>query len=67
LFFLIVGGVVQLAFTQGWLSDYWQMVIMAGSILVISAQGLNMKYGYAGLFAIGQAAFYGIGDRKSVV
>lgn len=67
LFFLIVGGVVQLAFTQGWLSDYWQMVIMAGSILVISAQGLNMKYGYAGLFAIGQAAFYGIGAYTSAL
>lgn len=67
LFFLIVGILVQLAFTQGWLTEYWQMVIMAGTILGISALGLNMKYGYAGLFAIGQAAFYGIGAYSSAL
>ena len=67
LFFLIVGIVVQLAFTQGWLNEYWQGVLMAGTILAISALGLNMKYGYAGLFAIGQAAFYGIGAYSSAL
>lgn len=67
LFFLIVGVVVQLTFTQGWISDYWQQIFMAGTILAISAQGLNMKYGYAGLFAIGQAAFYGIGAYTSAL
>jgi branched-chain amino acid transport system permease protein len=40
---------------------------MAGSILAISALGLNMKYGYAGLFAIGHAAFYGIGAYSSAL
>ena len=67
LFFLIVGVVVQLAFSRGWLSDYWQQVIMAGTILAISAQGLNLKYGYAGLFALGHAAFYGIGAYSSAL
>ncbi len=67
LFFLIVGVVVQIAFSQGWLTEYWQMIIMAGTILGISALGLNMKYGYAGLFAIGQAAFYGIGAYSSAL
>ncbi len=67
LFFVIVGVVVQIAFTQGWLTEYWQQIIMAGTILAISALGLNMKYGYAGLFAIGQAAFYGIGAYSSAL
>ncbi len=67
LFFLIVGVLVQIAFSQGWLTEYWQMIIMAGTILGISALGLNMKYGYAGLFAIGQAAFYGIGAYSSAL
>ena len=67
LFFVIVGSVVQVAFSRGWLSDYWQTVIMAGTILAISAQGLNLKYGYAGLFALGHAAFYGIGAYSSAL
>jgi branched-chain amino acid transport system permease protein len=40
---------------------------MAGTILAISAQGLNLKYGYAGLFALGHAAFYGIGAYSSAL
>ena len=67
LFFVIVGVVVQIAFSRGWLSDYWQQIIMAGTILAISAQGLNLKYGYAGLFALGHAAFYGIGAYSSAL
>jgi len=34
---------------------------MLGTLMAISALGLNLKYGYTGLFALGQAAFYGIG------
>jgi branched-chain amino acid transport system permease protein len=67
LFFLIVGVVVQIAFSLDLLSDYWQQIIMAGTILAISAQGLNLKYGYAGLFALGHAAFYGIGAYSSAL
>ena len=66
-FFVVVGVVVQVAFGRGWLSDYWQQVIMAGTILAVSAQGLNLKYGYAGLFALGHAAFYGIGAYSSAL
>jgi branched-chain amino acid transport system permease protein len=64
---VIVGVVVQIAFSRGLLSDYWQQIIMAGTILAISAQGLNLKYGYAGLFALGHAAFYGIGAYSSAL
>ncbi len=67
IFFVVVGVVVQVAFSQGWLSDYWQIIIMASMIVAISAQGLNLKYGYAGLFALGQAAFYGIGAYASAL
>jgi len=67
LFFLIVGVVVQIVFSQAWLSGYWQQVLMAGTVLAISALGLNLKYGYAGLFALGHAAFYGIGAYSSAL
>ena len=67
IFFLVVGVVVQMAFAQGWLSEYWQQILMAGTILAVSALGLNLKYGYGGLFAIGHAAFYGIGAYASAL
>jgi branched-chain amino acid transport system permease protein len=67
IFFVVVGVLVQITFTQGWLSAYWQQIIMASTILAISALGLNLKYGYAGLFAIGHAAFYGIGAYSSAL
>jgi branched-chain amino acid transport system permease protein len=67
LFFLIVGIVFQFASSQGWLSGYWQQVIMLGTLMAISALGLNLKYGYAGLFALGHAAFYGIGAYSSAL
>jgi len=67
IFFVVVGVLIQLAFSQGWLTEYWQQIILAGTILAISALGLNLKYGYAGLFAIGQAAFYGIGAYSSAL
>ena len=67
LFFLVVGVVFQVASSQGWLSGYWQQVIMLGTLMAISALGLNLKYGYAGLFALGHAAFYGIGAYSSAL
>jgi branched-chain amino acid transport system permease protein len=67
IFFFVVGVVIQLAFSRGWLTEYWQQILMAGTILAISALGLNLKYGYAGLFAIGHAAFYGIGAYSSAL
>jgi len=67
LFFLVVGVAVQIIFSRGLLSGYWQQIIMAGTVLAISAQGLNLKYGYAGLFALGHAAYYGIGAYSSAL
>ncbi len=67
LFFLVVGVGFQIVFSQGWLSAYWQQVIMLGTLMAVSALGLNLKYGYAGLFALGHAAFYGIGAYSSAL
>ena len=66
-FFFVVGVVVQILFSQGILSEYWQQIIMLSTIVAVSALGLNLKYGYAGLFAIGHAAFYGIGAYSSAL
>lgn len=66
-FFLVVAAVVYVTFSQGILTGYWQQVILAGAILAISALGLNLKYGYTGLFALGHAAFYGIGAYSSAL
>ena len=66
-FFAIVAVVVYVVFSQALLTEYWQQIILAGTILAISALGLNLKYGYAGLFAIGHAAFYGIGAYSSAL
>jgi len=67
LFFLVVGVGFQIISSQGWLSGYWQQVIMLGTLMAVSALGLNLKYGYAGLFALGHAAFYGIGAYSSAL
>ncbi|MCD6344964.1 MAG: branched-chain amino acid ABC transporter permease [Anaerolineae bacterium] len=67
LLFLVIGIGAQVVFSQGWLSGYWQQVLMLGTLMAISALGLNLKYGYAGLFALGQAAFYGIGAYSSAL
>jgi len=66
-FFAVVAVVLYVVFSQGLLTEYWQQIILAGTILAISALGLNLKYGYAGLFAIGHAAFYGIGAYSSAL
>jgi branched-chain amino acid transport system permease protein len=66
-FFLVVAVAVYISFSQGLLTDYWQQVILTGAIMGISALGLNLKYGYTGLFALGHAAFYGIGAYSSAL
>ena len=65
IFFAVVTVVMYFVFSRGLLTEYWQQILLAGTILAISALGLNLKYGYAGLFAIGHAAFYGIGAYSS--
>jgi branched-chain amino acid transport system permease protein len=54
------GGVFLLAAT-GIANPYWVQIFELACVVAISAQGLNVIYGYAGLFSLGHAAFYGIG------
>jgi branched-chain amino acid transport system permease protein len=54
------GGVFLLAAT-GIANPYWVQIFELACVVAISAQGLNIIYGYTGLFSLGHAAFYGIG------
>lgn len=53
--------VVKIACAVGLINDYWQRVLDQALITAIGALGLSFIYGFAGQFALGHAAFYGIG------
>ena len=57
---VLAGGVSFLSGT-GLVNPYWIQVFELACIVAISAGGLNIIYGYTGLFSLGHAAFYGIG------
>lgn len=40
---------------------YWAKVLDLSMVIVISATGLSLIYGFTGQFSLGHAAFYGIG------
>ncbi|MGQ9464907.1 MAG: branched-chain amino acid ABC transporter permease [bacterium] len=58
--------IMALVFT-GFLNPYWQQIIQFSGIMIISALGLNLIYGYTGQFSLGHAAFYGIGAYSSAL
>lgn len=43
------------------LNPYWVQIFALACVFAVSALGLNVIYGYTGLFSLGHAAFYGIG------
>ncbi len=43
------------------LNPYWVQIFELACVFAVSALGLNVIYGYTGLFSLGHAAFYGIG------
>lgn len=43
------------------LNPYWIMIFQHACIVAVSALGLNVIFGYTGLFSLGHAAFYGVG------
>ncbi|MBI5575468.1 MAG: branched-chain amino acid ABC transporter permease [Deltaproteobacteria bacterium] len=45
----------------GIVNPYWIQIFQLACIMSISALGLNLIYGFTGLFSLGHAAFYGIG------
>ena len=61
---LLTGGITLLQAT-GLANPYWIQILELACIVAISAQGLNIIYGYTGLFSLGHAAFYGIGAYTS--
>jgi len=42
-------------------NPYWVQIFQLACITSVSALGLNIIYGFTGLFSLGHAAFYGIG------
>jgi len=59
--YALLSGVVLLLAATGIANPYWVQIFELACVVAISAQGLNIIYGYTGLFSLGHAAFYGIG------
>ncbi|MGQ9678546.1 MAG: branched-chain amino acid ABC transporter permease [bacterium] len=61
--FVAIGGFVILEFfiLSGVINPYVNTILCYAGIVVISALGLNLIYGFTGQFSLGHAAFYGIG------
>ena len=49
------------------LNPYWIQIFQHACIVAVSAMGLNIIYGYTGLFSLGHAAFYGAGAYTAAV
>jgi branched-chain amino acid transport system permease protein len=43
------------------LNPYWVQIYQQACVVAISALGLNLIYGFTGLFSLGHAAFLGVG------
>src|SRR5512146_1800170 len=54
----VAGQVLESA---GAMNPYWVQILELACITAVSALGLNIIYGFTGLFSLGHAAFYGIG------
>jgi branched-chain amino acid transport system permease protein len=61
LVFALLAGGISLFIAMGLVNPYWVQILQLACVVAISAQGLNIIYGYTGLFSLGHAAFYGIG------
>lgn len=63
--FLVISAVFYLIlktfFFFGLFSEYVQQIILLSFIIIPTALGLNVIYGYTGQFSLGHAGFYGIG------
>jgi branched-chain amino acid transport system permease protein len=58
---LLLSGALLFLSVRGILNPYWVQIFQLACILAISALGLNLIYGFTGLFSLGHAAFYGVG------
>ncbi len=43
------------------LNPYWIQIFQHACVVAVSALGLNIIFGFTGLFSLGHAAFYGVG------
>lgn len=58
---IITALLLVLPFILGQFGDFWLHIVIMIGIFSILSMGLNVIIGYAGQFALGHAAFYGIG------
>lgn len=63
---LLVAGGLNLVLDPGSLS-YFTTFILMGSVYAVLALGLNVQWGYTGLFNIGIAAFFSVGAFTSAL
>jgi branched-chain amino acid transport system permease protein len=54
-------AVLLLLDARGIANPYWIQIFSYAAIIAVSSLGLNVIYGFTGLFSLGHAAFYGIG------
>jgi branched-chain amino acid transport system permease protein len=59
--FAVLSGLLQFLSARELLNPYWVQIFQLACIVAISALGLNLIYGFTGLFSLGHAAFYGVG------
>lgn len=59
--FLAISGGVMCLERYEMLNPYWIQIFQLSCVVAISALGLNIIYGFTGLFSLGHAAFYGVG------
>jgi branched-chain amino acid transport system permease protein len=61
--YVVIQGLIQ----SHIINPYWLQIIQFAGIMMISALGLNLIYGYTGQFSLGHAAFFGIGAYTSAL
>ena len=62
---LLLGIVILGQFASG--DPYWVGLITTATILYILAASLNLLFGFAGLFALGQQGLYAVGAYLSTI
>ncbi len=65
--FLALSGAAMVLERYELLNPYWIQIFRHACIVAVSALGLNVIYGYTGLFSLGHAAFYGVGAYTAAV
>jgi len=65
-FAVIAGGMAALT-GRDLLNPYWVQIFQLACVVAVSALGLNLIYGFTGLFSLGHAAFFGVGAYTSAL